>query len=124
MPDRKRAGGVTGVQTCALPIYSMLSGPMAVTWVTYSPDFAQWKWGVPPGRTMTAPGGDARPEEGRGGDWSADVCSSDLFDVEWPDGRDLGDVLTGFCPVEMGGTAGQDDDGPRRVCQTGRGPGG
>jgi hypothetical protein len=29
---------------------------MAVTWVTYSPDFAQWKWGWPPGRTMTLPG--------------------------------------------------------------------
>ena len=24
---------------------------MAVTWVTYSPDFAQWKWDVLPGRT-------------------------------------------------------------------------
>jgi hypothetical protein len=30
---------------------------MAVTWVTYSPDFAQWKWDVLPGRTMTLPGG-------------------------------------------------------------------
>jgi hypothetical protein len=33
------------------------NGPMAVTWVTYSPDFAQWKWDVFPGRTMTLPGG-------------------------------------------------------------------
>lgn len=24
---------------------------------TYSPDFAQWKWGVSPGRTITLPGG-------------------------------------------------------------------
>jgi hypothetical protein len=30
---------------------------MAVTWVTYSPDFAQWKWDVSPGRTITLPGG-------------------------------------------------------------------
>jgi hypothetical protein len=37
--------------------YSRPSGPIAVTWVTYSPDRAQWKCGVPPGRTMTAPGG-------------------------------------------------------------------
>ena len=37
--------------------YSMPNGPMAVTWVTYSPDFAQWKWDVLPGRTMTLPGG-------------------------------------------------------------------
>ena len=38
----------------------MPSGPMAVTWVMYSPDFAQWKWAVLPGRTMTLPGGYAR----------------------------------------------------------------
>ena len=25
---------------------------MAVTWVTYSLDFAQWKWDVSPGRTL------------------------------------------------------------------------
>src|SRR2546429_1196959 len=37
--------------------YSRPNGPMAVTWVTYSPDFAQWKWDVLPGRTMTLPGG-------------------------------------------------------------------
>ena len=37
--------------------YSRPSGPMAVTWVTYSPDFAQWKWDVLPGRTITLPGG-------------------------------------------------------------------
>src|SRR2546430_4876393 len=37
--------------------YSRPRGPMAVTWVTYSPDFAQWKWDVLPGRTMTLPGG-------------------------------------------------------------------
>src|SRR6266568_3818266 len=37
--------------------YSRPSGPMAVTWVTYSPDFAQWKWDVLPGRTMTLPAG-------------------------------------------------------------------
>ena len=40
--------------------YSRLIGPNAVTWVMYSPDFAQWKCGVPPGRAMTAPGGYAR----------------------------------------------------------------
>src|SRR6516164_6239061 len=32
--------------------YSMPSGPMVVTWVTYSPDFAQRKWDVSPGRTL------------------------------------------------------------------------
>jgi hypothetical protein len=37
--------------------YSSPSGPIAVTCVTYSPDFAQWKWGVLPGRMITAPGG-------------------------------------------------------------------
>src|SRR5579872_3465444 len=37
--------------------YSSPSGPIAVTCVTYSPDFAQWKWDVLPGRTTTAPGG-------------------------------------------------------------------
>jgi len=37
--------------------YSSPSGPIAVTCVTYSPDFAQWKWGVSPGRMITAPGG-------------------------------------------------------------------
>ena len=30
---------------------------MAVTWAMYSPDFAQWKCQVSPGRTMTLPGG-------------------------------------------------------------------
>src|SRR5690242_11900199 len=40
--------------------YSRLIGPNAVICVTYSPDLAQWKWGVPPGRTITAPGGYAR----------------------------------------------------------------
>jgi len=29
---------------------------MAVTWVTYSPDFAQWKCQVSPGITMTLAG--------------------------------------------------------------------
>ena len=31
-------------------MYSRPSGPIAVTCVTYSPDFAQWKWGVLPGK--------------------------------------------------------------------------
>jgi hypothetical protein len=35
----------------------MPNGPMAVTCVTYSPDFAQWKWDVLPGRMTTLPGG-------------------------------------------------------------------
>ena len=38
-------------------LYSRPNGPMAVTWVTYSPDFAQWKCQVSPGRTTTLPGG-------------------------------------------------------------------
>src|ERR1700733_689826 len=42
--------------SCA-SIYSRPSGPIAVTCVTYSPDFAQWKCQVSPGRTMTLPGG-------------------------------------------------------------------
>ncbi len=37
--------------------YSSPSGPIAVICVTYSPDFAQWKCGVLPGRMITAPGG-------------------------------------------------------------------
>src|SRR5271154_195039 len=37
--------------------YSSPSGPIAVICVTYSPDFAQWKWCVLPGRMITAPGG-------------------------------------------------------------------
>jgi len=40
-------------------MYSSPSGPIAVTCVTYSLDFAQWKWDVLPGRTMTLPGGNA-----------------------------------------------------------------
>ena len=31
--------------------------PIAITCVTYSPDFAQWKCQVSPGKTMTLPGG-------------------------------------------------------------------
>ena len=38
-------------------MYSRPIGPIAVTCVTYSPDIAQWKWGVSPGRTRTLPGG-------------------------------------------------------------------
>jgi hypothetical protein len=37
--------------------YSSPSGPIAATCETYSPDFPQWKWGVLPGRMITAPGG-------------------------------------------------------------------
>src|SRR6516225_7577886 len=33
--------------------YSRPKGPMADTWVMYSPDFAQWKCQVSPGSTMT-----------------------------------------------------------------------
>ena len=29
---------------------------MAVIWLTYSPDLAQWKCGCPPGSTITLPG--------------------------------------------------------------------
>jgi hypothetical protein len=29
---------------------------MALTCVMYSPDFAQWKWGWPPGKITTLPG--------------------------------------------------------------------
>jgi len=38
-------------------LHSSPNGPMPVTSVTYSPDFAQWKCQVSPGRTITAPGG-------------------------------------------------------------------
>src|SRR4029077_2293047 len=37
--------------------YSRPRGPIPVTWVMYSPDLAQWKWKVSPGRTRTLPGG-------------------------------------------------------------------
>ena len=37
-------------------MYSIPSGPIAVICVTYSPDFAQWKWDVLPGRMITVPG--------------------------------------------------------------------
>src|SRR6516162_1006453 len=37
--------------------YSSPRGPIALTCVRYSPDLAQWKWDVSPGRTSTAPGG-------------------------------------------------------------------
>src|ERR1700749_3034478 len=37
--------------------YSNPSGPIAVICMTYSPDFAQWKWEVLPGRMTIAPGG-------------------------------------------------------------------
>ena len=38
-----------------------------------------------------------------------------VFQADRPDRRHLGDVLTGFGPVEMRGAGGQDDDGTRRV---------
>ena len=38
-------------------LYSRPNGPMAVICITYSPDFAQWKCHVSPGRTITQPGG-------------------------------------------------------------------
>src|SRR5690348_8919029 len=37
--------------------YSMPSGPVPMTWVTYSPDRAQWKCDVLPGKRTTLPGG-------------------------------------------------------------------
>jgi hypothetical protein len=39
----------------------------------------------------------------------------EVFEADRADRRHLGDVLTGFCPVEVRGAGGQDDDGTRRV---------
>jgi hypothetical protein len=39
----------------------------------------------------------------------------DVFEANRPDRRHLRDVLTGFCPVEMMGLAGQDDHGTWRI---------
>jgi len=36
---------------CAIEVAN--DGPVAVTRMTYSPDFAQWKWEVLPGSTIT-----------------------------------------------------------------------
>src|ERR1035438_4505738 len=90
--DRKsRASGVTGVQTCALPIWETGEG--------------QWNYGqmrlprwtlvrlMPAhlGRNAVSRATLARSEEPRvGSDWSSDVCSSDLGNRRrtmelWPD---------------------------------------
>src|SRR5437762_14166014 len=39
-----------------------------------------------------------------------------VFEAQRTNGRYLGDVLTGFGPVEVGRIAGQNDDAPRRIC--------
>src|SRR2546422_10905336 len=38
-----------------------------------------------------------------------------VFEAQRTNGRYLGDVLTGFCPVEVGRIAGQNDDAPGRI---------
>src|SRR5437899_1391206 len=48
--------------------YSRPRGPIAVTCATYSPDLAQWKWDVSPGRTITVPG--AYASNFSGSNWS------------------------------------------------------
>src|SRR6516162_5368948 len=44
---------------CAIEVAN--DGPIAVTCVTYSPDFAKWKWEVLPGSTITLAGGISLP---------------------------------------------------------------
>src|SRR2546430_762961 len=39
-----------------------------------------------------------------------------VFEAQGANGRYLGDVLTGFCPVEVGRIAGQNDDATGRIC--------
>src|ERR1051325_8901643 len=78
-----RSRGVTGVQTCALPIYFATS-PSASTAKSCSRSPTCMR----PGRARTN-GSTAATEIGRaacrgrveisGGDWSSDVCSSDLL---------------------------------------------
>src|ERR1039458_5300516 len=79
--DRKNvADGVTGVQTCALPIsysrvvYTDEAGqPYAENWTLHGAGHA-WSGGSPKGSFTD------RSEERRGrSDWSSDVCSSDLI---------------------------------------------
>ena len=43
------------------------------------------------------------------------VCRVHVFEAKRPNGRYLCDVLTGLGPVEVGRTAGQDDDATGRV---------
>src|ERR1700722_15385438 len=38
-----------------------------------------------------------------------------VFEAERTDCRYLGDVFAGFCPMEMPGLAGQNDNAPRRI---------
>src|SRR5213594_2096404 len=38
-----------------------------------------------------------------------------VFEAQRTNGRYLGDVLTGFCPVEVGRIAGQNDDATGRI---------
>src|SRR5437899_6703530 len=39
-----------------------------------------------------------------------------VFEAQRTNGRYLGDVLTGFCPVEVGRIAGQNDGATDRIC--------
>src|SRR5437762_2662897 len=44
------------------------------------------------------------------------VGGIEIFKAQRTNGRYLGDVLTGFCPVEVGCIAGQNDDATGRIC--------
>ena len=43
------------------------------------------------------------------------VAGIQVFEAQRTNGRYLGDVLTGLCPVEVGRIAGQNDNGPGRI---------
>src|ERR1035437_10230768 len=88
-PDRKRGVegkrvdfGVTGVQTCALPIYVWRELQTTLRPVITKTNQQEWRLELRGGGVVEMW---SRSEEGRGGeegrfrrDWSSDVCSSDL----------------------------------------------
>ena len=43
------------------------------------------------------------------------VAGIQVFEAQRTNGRYLGDVLTGLCPVEVGRIAGQNDNAPGRI---------
>ena len=43
------------------------------------------------------------------------VLSVPVFEAQRPNGRDLSDVLTGLCPLEVPRVAGQNDDAAGRI---------
>src|ERR1035438_5223788 len=90
-PDRKSVvEGVTGVQTCALPISSYVRNPPPPISRLQARGIARK---AASRRARSSAGRlqyESRSEERRGGsDWSSDVCSSDLLVREKPSAADL-----------------------------------